>query len=408
MNKKMKLSAIAAGLALTGCGSESATPSFPVNFIVVGDAGYHHDYLDPEDLGINAESLLAMERKDWMEKGKPIEEFKLFPTYTIPGTTDVIEQSGQQAVGDAIARYCQTQPCDFMTLLGDNIYPDGADGSGEDAERFQKILHDPYAAIGVDDPSFQIYAALGNHDWDTSFEGRTSQISFGQTDQRYELREPGYYSYRRGNAEFFVLDTNMLLAGTTVYEDELDENGHPVNTGEISHKEPYEHPVNGDDLQQLSWLKASLESSDAKWKIVYGHHTLWSSGGSKYEEAIALRRLLMPMLCENADLYMAGHEHDLGIHQDTCEGVLGHADSPLNLVISGAGSKQRSIHSRFQAHQIATNTSYRSIYNQGMVWGFSHISLDGNQATIEMITTPNDQSGEPVVSFRYHFKPRTD
>ena len=406
MKKTLTLTALAAGITLAACESGNKS-SEPVNFIVLGDSGYHHDYLDPEDLGINAQDLLEMERADWVEKGKPIESFKLYPTHTIPSTDSVIEQSGQQSVANAIASYCASVPCDFMTLLGDNIYPDGADGSSEDVERFHKILHQPYVNIESDNPDFQIYAALGNHDWDTSFEGRTAQVNYGETDERYELREPGYYRYRRGDAEFFVLDTNMLLAGTTVYKDELDENGIPINTGELDRKEPYENPINGEDLKQLAWLERSLSESQARWKIVYGHHTLWSSGGSKFEEAIALRRLLMPMLCENADLYMAGHEHDLGIHQDTCEETLGHANSPLNLLISGAGSKQRSIHERFQAHQVANNPTYRNIYNQGMVWGFAHVTLNGDDATIEMVTTPNDQSGDTTISFRYEFENRS-
>jgi len=406
MKKSLTLTALAAAVALAGC-QPNTEEHAPTQFIALGDSGYHHDYLDPEDLGFNSEELLKMEREDWVEKGKPIESFKIFPTHQLHGADSVIEQSGQQSVANAIEAYCATATCEFMALLGDNIYPDGADGSADDVERFRKILHLPYVNIEAHNPNFQIYAALGNHDWDTSFEGRTAQVNYGETDERYQLWEPGYYSFRRGDAEFFVLDTNMLLAGTTVYKDELDANGIPIDTGELDRKEPYEHPVNGEDEKQLQWLEQSLKGSDARWKVVYGHHTLWSSGGSKFEEARALRKLIMPMLCTHADLYMAGHEHDLGIHQDSCEETLGHAQSPLNLLISGAGSKQRSIHERFQEHQVATNPTYKNIYNEGMIWGFAHVSLDSDMGTIEMVTTPNDKSGKPIVSYRFEFPNRT-
>ena len=80
---------------------------------------------------------------------------------------------------------------------------------------------------------FKVYAALGNHDWKSSRAGRGAQIDFGaREDTRYTMAHPGFYAYSRGPAQFWTLDTEMLLANTMVYKDRLDERGHEIMNSE--------------------------------------------------------------------------------------------------------------------------------------------------------------------------------
>ena len=68
---------------------------------------------------------------------------------------------------------------------------------------------------------------------------------------------------------------------------------------------------------QLEWIKQTLAASasdpDVKWRIVYGHHPIYTSGVHLNERRIGeLRLKLLPVLkAAHVDLYICGHDHDL-------------------------------------------------------------------------------------------------
>jgi 3',5'-cyclic AMP phosphodiesterase CpdA len=105
-----------------------------------------------------------------------------------------------------------------------------------------------------------------------------------------------YYSFRAGPALFVVTDTE------------------------------------GWSRAQLAWVRETLERSrhtrDIRWRIVIGHHPLFTSGTHLNERRIgALRDQLFPVLeATGVDLYLGGHDHDLehlvknGIHFVICGG----------------------------------------------------------------------------------------
>src|SRR5262245_65086399 len=82
-----------------------------------------------------------------------------------------------------------------------------------------------------------------------------------------------YYTFTAGPMQFFAMDTN-----------------------EVSEA-------------QLLWLKDELAKSRANWKLVYGHHPIYSAGA--HEDNPGLIRRLLPVLKGRADVYLAGHDHDL-------------------------------------------------------------------------------------------------
>lgn len=400
----------ALALVASNTQAEQKTASGTLGFIALGDAGLHLDWYDPEDIGLTYEQFVADEREGWIEDNRPIESFSLPPLYQIPGTEFVVEQPGQFATAQAIENWCHSAQCEFMIVLGDNIYPDGADGSGsdEDQQRLMDILETPYTAIGRDQPDFLFYAALGNHDWYGSRRGRDAQIEFGaREDTRYFMEQPGFYTFMRGDAQFWVLDTEMLLADSVIFKDKLDADGREVVTAELDPAPAWAKPQTPQEHAQLEWLAEGMAQSDARWKFVYGHHTLWSAGGTKYTEAKVLRPLLLPILCRYADGWFNGHEHDLGVFSDSCESVLGVDTHPLPIIVSGAGAKQRAVNPLFHAYQEATYPSYEGHWMKGMTWGFAHVQLENEDGTVRMITTPDDQSGEPVEAYVFELKRRS-
>jgi predicted phosphodiesterase len=58
---------------------------------------------------------------------------------------------------------------------------------------------------------------------------------------------------------------------------------------------------------QAAWLDRELAQSAARWKIVYGHHGIYSYG--THGPTPELQRSLLPILKDRANLYIFGHEH---------------------------------------------------------------------------------------------------
>ncbi|MBE9128997.1 MULTISPECIES: metallophosphoesterase [unclassified Coleofasciculus] len=167
--------------------------------------------------------------------------------------------TGQYAVARAMAAYHQQNPYDLIILAGDNIYNNG------EIEKIDAVFEKPYQALLQQGVKF--HACLGNHDI------RTAN---GDPQVRY----PGfnmqgrYYTFRREDVQFFALDTNY----------------------------------NADWQNQLPWLEQELSRSDAPWKIVFGHHQIYSSG--HYGVNRAFIQTLTPLFQQyQVSLYINGHDH---------------------------------------------------------------------------------------------------
>ena len=60
---------------------------------------------------------------------------------------------------------------------------------------------------------------------------------------------------------------------------------------------------------QVSWLREELKRSDAKWKISYFHHPIYSSG-ERHGSELDLQVIVEPLFLENGvDVVFSGHEH---------------------------------------------------------------------------------------------------
>jgi tartrate-resistant acid phosphatase type 5 len=417
--RSRRMLAAAIPLLLAACALESpgapSTDAFePVSILVVGDTGYDYDYLEAEDYedAFTGREFIIHELDDWIEDHRPIEDFRIPPMHYAEQTGGWVMASGMWPVSKAAQAWCRPEDrCDFGLMVGDNIYPAGAtlgaDGRS-DAERFDDLLHKPYAPLREQDPAFVIYPVLGNHDWDTSRESAIAQVKYLEQSPLYELDGIYYRARPAPGVELFAIDTTVLLAGETVYDDALAPDGTPIDTGVEDREEPWAEPI-GDEKRMLDWLAQALADSDARWKIVVGHHPLWSSSGSKHEEAKVLRRLLLPSLCRYADAYVSGHDHTLEVHTDDCrtEGDAYLDRPPLVTVVSGAAGKQRPIHTPFMAWRDRTYPQHQSFYVAGLIWGFAELELAADTLTLTIVTTSNTATGEPVPEFSQTFQGRT-
>ncbi|MBL4788138.1 MAG: metallophosphoesterase [Kordiimonadaceae bacterium] len=327
-------------------------------------------------------------------------------------------ESGLTETAATLRTYCQTNDCKFGVMLGDNIYPDGIDGEDteDDNERLDKIFTVPFKPLMDDNADFRIYPTLGNHDWRGKRKGVAAQVKFLSTSKPFDMRGLFYRVKPKnagGDVEIFVIDTQILLTELTVYEaNKNDDGSENRDESEMLTPKPHIKPQNDAEKNMLVWLEDALKNSTAKWKFVIGHHPLWSSGGNKFEQSHALRPVLLPILCRYADAYFAGHEHTLEVQEDSCETAMkdeiaaGEKITPLLHIVSGSFSKSRLVHAKFLAKQEAAYPQLTTHYARGkttadeenaytQVWGFAHVSLKGDDATIRMITLYENAEGEP-------------
>lgn len=176
----------------------------------------------------------------------------------------------------------------FVISVGDNFYEDGV-ASVTDPQ-WKTSFEDVYAA-----PSLQIpwHVALGNHDYHGNSQ---AQIDYSRASHRWSL--PSRWYMRRetapdgATADLFFLDTSPFIR--SYYED----GGEKVK-------------VQGQDTAaQARWFETALAASTADWKIVIGHHPIWS--GAKHGGMPELQTQFDPLLQQHGvALYLFGHEHDL-------------------------------------------------------------------------------------------------
>jgi hypothetical protein len=172
-------------------------------------------------------------------------------------------------------------PFDFGITLGDNYYPAGMASPTD--PRWKQLWDELYDPLKI-----KFYAALGNHDWVMS-DSPAAEILYSANSPSWRMPSP-YYTFTAGPVQFFALDTN-----------------------EVSEA-------------QLIWLDGELAKSTSKWKIVYGHHPIYSDG--EHGDSLVLTRRLLPLLKNRVDVYLVGHDH-----------ILNHikAEAGVEFFVSGGG-----------------------------------------------------------------------
>ena len=177
----------------------------------------------------------------------------------------------QKRVAHAIYVQDRQRPFDFGLTLGDNFYPKGLDDPAD--PRWKREWEMLYTRLHV-----RFYATLGNHDYyaesTPDAEVRRSAMSESWCLPRR------YYTFTAGPVQFFAIDTNPIVKGEPTVP------------------------------EQLAWLDGALAASSAPWKVVYGHHPVYSTGLDGNTPEIVEK--VLPLLKRHGvDVYLAGHEHDL-------------------------------------------------------------------------------------------------
>lgn len=179
----------------------------------------------------------------------------------------------------------------FVLALGDNFYPSGVKSVSdpnwkrcwEDVFLVHKALRVPWRVC------------LGNHDYDGN---PKAQVDFTTS-----ANNPGglwqcpaeNYSFTCPlagweSAEFFALDTNGCQASL--------------------HRRY--HGIGEQTRRNVASLQERLAASTATWKLVFGHHPVYSRGARYHSEGRVLGKdygLASTLVSGGAQAYFCGHEH---------------------------------------------------------------------------------------------------
>ncbi|MGC8829404.1 MAG: metallophosphoesterase family protein [Verrucomicrobiia bacterium] len=175
----------------------------------------------------------------------------------------------------AVARLVKSWNPDFIITTGDNNYPVGsAETIDENIGRFyHEFIYPYYGKYGIGAISNRFFPCLGNHDWMTKDAKPYLDYFTLPGNERY-------YNYRCQFVEIFALDS-----------DRNEPDGVSMNS------------------VQARWLRNRLASSSAIWKIVFFHHSPYSSGywhGSHTGECNFMRWQFKQW---GAHLVLSGHDH---------------------------------------------------------------------------------------------------
>ena len=242
----------------------------------------------------------------------------------------------QRKVADVLLRQQAADPFDFGITLGDNFYRCGV-----------RSVHDPkwltrweqmYTPLGI-----PFYAALGNHDYGHPVMvcpfhrgSAEAEVAYSALSKSWDMPAK-YYTFTAGAVRFVAIDTDGWSAG------------------------------------QLAWIRKTLADSAGepgiRWRVVYGHHPIYTSSERESSKRIqTLRAQLLPVLVANqVDFYVCGHDHYL-------EHL--HADGIDFLIAGGGGAHLRS----------SVNGSGPSMFVQSE-FGFLDLTIDDHRFTARFLNT---------------------
>ena len=282
----------------------------------------------------------------------------------------------QYFVADAMQSVCDAAGgCQFAIGLGDNIYDENPISVYDTA--FETKFELPYQNI-----DFPFLMSLGNHDNDLIFDGlggfnlsgdvqvaytfRTDKLSdkWQMPDRFYHFSAP--HEAQDYLVDFFVLDSNPLISAPDIVPDfEIDK---------------YKR-LQGD------WFKSSVTQSTGAWKIVYGHHPFISNGqhgnAGAYDGVLPVGKLtnrvsgdifrqwFLDTICDKADVYFAGHDHDLQVLNSVPE------CGKTFFIISGAGASARNF---------KDDTRNPSYWQVDKTAGFFLVEINGNVLNLQAYT----------------------
>ena len=200
--------------------------------------------------------------------GRDVDAFEFLTIADIQGMIQSMYDNSHEAV-NALLQDERVNTFDFILNAGDMC------DNGKNFNQWGMALN-TYQDLTL---NTSVFFTSGNHENNTGAMDR--YFNYTEKDGNDVKAISGeYYSFDYANAHFTVLDTNDASS-------------------------------DGLGAAQLAWLENDLKNTDAKWKFVLMHKSLYSAGSHAFDgEVIAMRSQLGKIFAENGvNVVFGGHDH---------------------------------------------------------------------------------------------------
>lgn len=255
-------------------------------------------------------------RKDSGYEGNKLRDLQVIDnkafSFIVVGDWGRNGEFGQQKVADRMGEVAEQLDVQCVLSVGDNFYLNGI--ASVDDPAWNSSFENIYKAHSL---MVDWHPVLGNHDYRGNPQ---AEIDYTKKSRRWNM-PARYYSVEKTIGKdgkdkvlFVFIDTSPFDSGLYVGTKHRDI-------------------VKQDTTAQKNWLDDVLTNSTAKWKIVIGHHPLYTSGARIKQRKPFIHSFDALFEKHKVDAYFAGHEHDLQ-HQKPTNRFTHH-------FLSGAGSEVR-------------------------------------------------------------------
>jgi tartrate-resistant acid phosphatase type 5 len=216
----------------------------------------------------------------------------------------------QKSVADAMNDYSKKFHAAFFVTTGDNFYPAGVSSTSD--PHWQLSYENIYNKDGQQVPW---YPVLGNHDYQ---QNPAAEVQYSSLSNRWTM-PARYYTIKKNinqqTTAFLVFtDTSPFVSAY-----------YGASMADLPQQ---------DTAAQLRWLGQALSSSNDRWKLVFGHHPVYSVG--PHAQTPELIQRFKPIFEQtHTDFYICGHDHSL----QHIEWPL----DPVHYLVSGGGSESTSV-----------------------------------------------------------------
>ncbi|MGL4293161.1 MAG: metallophosphoesterase [Bacteroidales bacterium] len=326
-------------------------------------------YFSPLFLSLAFSALLTPSCSPCKEnapKNCPIQPIPAVSTFETPDVTEesfnfyVVNDLGrngyyqQKPIAELLGEMAEQVDIEFVAALGDTHHFDGVASTNDPLWKtnYEYIYKHPELMIDW-------FAIMGNHE----YRGNTQAVmDYSNVSRRWNAPDR-YYSktVEVGNnqkALLVFIDTTPLIG-----KYRQDKNDYPDAS-----KQSLE--------QQLAWIGQTLKNSDAKWKIVMGHHPVFADTKKSDKERKDMQNHLMPLLDQyQVDAYLCGHIHSFQhIHPQNSE---------VEYFVNSSGSLARKVN-EIEGTRFCSSDA-----------GFMLVSMEDNKLKFYMI------NGEGKIIYQY-------
>lgn len=219
----------------------------------------------------------------------------------------------QKPIAELMGRLAEEVGPDFVIAAGDTHHFEGV-ASTEDPlwlTNYELIYSHPELMLDW-------YAIHGNHE----YRGNTRAVlDYTRVSRRWRMPARYYAKTVEAGSEKLLLvfiDTSPLI---DKYREDPDT---------------YPDAGKQDRDEQLRWIGKTLAGSDAKWKIVVGHHPVYAETPKNESERSDMRAYVEPLLNRyGVDMYLCGHIHNFQHIQP--------AGSKVDYLVNTSGSLPRKV-----------------------------------------------------------------